>query len=106
MGAWLRAAAAPRTDPEFTLVARTDVRAGDGLDAAVERARRYRDAGADVLFLAALSTGQEIEAVALAFAGVPLLFRWTEVGTAPPVSAERLGELGYRLVVLPLPARA
>jgi 2-methylisocitrate lyase-like PEP mutase family enzyme len=106
MEARVRAAAAARTDPEFTLVARTDVRAEDGLDAAVERARRYREAGADVLFPAALATEQEIEAVALAVAGVPLLFRWTEVGTAPPVSAERLGELGYRLVVLPLPARA
>ncbi|MFL6075987.1 MAG: isocitrate lyase/phosphoenolpyruvate mutase family protein [Mycobacteriales bacterium] len=107
MEARVRVAAGARTDPEFTLVARTDAdAAGGGLEAAVERAARYRDAGADVLFLAGLGSEQEIEAVALAFAGIPLLFRWTEVGTAPPVSAERLGELGYRLVVLPLPARA
>jgi 2,3-dimethylmalate lyase len=106
MEARVRVAAGARTDPEFTLVAGIDTGAAGGVEAAVERALRCREAGADVLFLASLASEGEIEVAARALAGVPLLFRWTEVGTVPPVSVERLGELGYRLVVLPLPARA
>lgn len=50
----LRAAVAARSDPDFLLIARTDARAVEGLDAAIDRARRYREAGADMLFVEAL----------------------------------------------------
>jgi 2-methylisocitrate lyase-like PEP mutase family enzyme len=74
----------------------------EGLDSALDRARRYRDAGADVLFIEALVSEAEIEAAAAAFPDVPLLFNWAEGGKTPPVSLDRLTELGYRIVIFPI----
>jgi 2,3-dimethylmalate lyase len=98
----VRAAVAARSDDDFVLIARTDARAVEGVDAAVERARRYRDAGADVLFVEALQSDAEIEAVARALTGVPLLFNWAEGGKTPPTSLDRLRELGFKLVICPI----
>lgn len=98
----VRAAVDARTDPDFVIIARTDARAVEGLDSALERGRRYRDAGADVLFLEALISEAEIEAAAQAFPGVPLLFNWAEGGKTPPVGLDRLTELGYRIVIFPI----
>lgn len=98
----LRAAVAARQNPDFVLVARTDARAVEGLTAAVERARRYRDAGADVLFVEAATTEAEIEAVATELHDVPLLFNWAEGGKTPPVAYDRLRALGFRIVIFPL----
>ncbi|MCR6484992.1 isocitrate lyase/PEP mutase family protein [Amycolatopsis sp. OK19-0408] len=100
----VRAAVAARHDPDFVLIARTDARAVEGLDAAIERARRYRDAGADLLFVEALQSEAEIERVADTFRDVPLLFNWAEGGKTPPLGRERLRELGFRLVICPLSA--
>lgn len=100
----IRAAVAARTDPDFVLIARTDVRAVEGVDAAIERGRRYRDAGADVLFVEALQSEQEIEKVAGALQDVPLLFNWAEGGRTPPVELDRLRELGFSIVIFPLTA--
>jgi len=98
----VKAAVDARTDPDFVIIARTDARAVEGLDSALDRARRYRDAGADVLFIEALVSEAEIEAAATAFPDVPLLFNWAEGGKTPPVSLDRLTELGYRLVIFPI----
>ena len=98
----VRAAVDGRTDPDFVIIARTDARAVEGLDSALDRARRYRDAGADVLFIEALVSEAEIEAAAAAFPDVPLLFNWAEGGKTPPVSLGRLTELGYRIVIFPI----
>ena len=98
----VRAAVDARTDPDFVIIARTDARAVEGLDSALDRARRYRDAGADVLFIEALVSEAEIEAAAAAFPEVPLLFNWAEGGKTPPVSLDRLTELGYRIVIFPI----
>jgi 2,3-dimethylmalate lyase len=98
----VRAAVDARTDPDFVIIARTDARAVEGLDRALDRARRYRDAGADVLFIEALVSEAEIEAAAAAFPDVPLLFNWAEGGKTPPVSLGRLTELGYRIVIFPI----
>jgi 2,3-dimethylmalate lyase len=98
----VKAAVDARTDPDFVIIARTDARAVEGLDSALDRARRYRDAGADVLFIEALVSEAEIEAAAAAFPDVPLLFNWTEGGKTPPVSLDRLTELGYRIVIFPI----
>ncbi len=98
----VRAAVAARGDDDFVLIARTDARAVEGVDAAVERARRYRDAGADALFVEALQSDAEIEAVAGALAGVPLLFNWAEGGKTPPTGLARLRELGFKLVICPI----
>jgi 2-methylisocitrate lyase-like PEP mutase family enzyme len=102
MAAKIRAAVEARCQPEFVIIARTDARAVEGLDRALERARLYRDAGADVLFIEALVSEAEVEQAALAFPAVPLLFNWAEGGRTPPVSLARLTELGYRIVIFPI----
>ena len=98
----VRAAVDARTDPDFMIIARTDARAVEGLESALDRGRRYRDAGADALFIEALVSEAEIEAAVRAFPDVPLLFNWAEGGKTPPVSLDRLTELGYRIVIFPI----
>ncbi|HET6873168.1 MAG TPA: isocitrate lyase/PEP mutase family protein, partial [Acidimicrobiales bacterium] len=80
MTAKIRAAVAARSDPDFVLIARTDARAVEGLDAAIRRASSYLEAGADVLFVEAPESEDEVETIARTFAGagVPLLFNWAE----------------------------
>lgn len=98
----VRAAVDARTEPDFVIIARTDARAVEGLDSALDRGRRYRDAGADALFIEALESEAEIESAARAFPDVPLLFNWAEGGKTPQVGLERLTELGYRIVIFPI----
>jgi 2,3-dimethylmalate lyase len=98
----VRAAVDARTQPEFVIIARTDARAVEGLAAAIERGRLYRDAGADVLFIEAVVSEAEAEEVARAFPDVPLLFNWAEGGKTPPIGLDRLTELGYRIVIFPI----
>src|SRR5215208_5305141 len=98
------AAVEARHSEEFVIIARTDARAVEGVDGALERARSYLDAGADVLFVEAPQSEEEIAAVAEAFPDVPLLFNWVEGGESPPVPLERLKELRFRLVIFPLSA--
>jgi 2-methylisocitrate lyase-like PEP mutase family enzyme len=98
----LKAAVAARQSPDFVIIARTDARAVEGLPAALERARRYRDAGADVLFVEAATSEAEIEAVASGLSDVPLLFNWVEGGKTPPLSYERLRDLGFAIVIFPI----
>jgi 2,3-dimethylmalate lyase len=102
MAAKVRAAVEARTQPEFVIIARTDARAVEGLERALERARLYREAGADALFIEALVSEAEIQEAASTFPGVPLLFNWAEGGKTPPVSLARLTELGYRIVIFPI----
>jgi 2-methylisocitrate lyase-like PEP mutase family enzyme len=102
MAAKIRAAVEARAQPEFVIIARTDARAVEGLEQALERARLYREAGADALFIEALVSEAEVEEAARAFPGVPLLFNWAEGGKTPPVSLARLTELGYRIVIFPI----
>ena len=78
------------------------VQAVEGMDGALERARLYRDAGADALFVEAPRSKEEVAAVAEAFPDVPLLFNWLEGGETPPVPLERLKELGFSLIIFPL----
>jgi 2,3-dimethylmalate lyase len=102
MAAKVRAAVEARAQPEFVIIARTDARAVEGLEQSLERARLYREAGADALFIEALVSEAEVEEAARAFPGVPLLFNWAEGGKTPPVSLARLTELGYRIVIFPI----
>jgi carboxyvinyl-carboxyphosphonate phosphorylmutase len=104
MVAKVDAAVTARSDPDLVLIARTDARAVEGLPSALDRARRYHDAGADVLFVEAPETEEEIETIAEALSGVPLLFNWAEGGRTPPISLERLAALGFRLVIFPVSA--
>jgi 2,3-dimethylmalate lyase len=98
----IRAAVEARAQPEFVIIARTDARAVEGLERALQRGRAYREAGADVLFIEALTSEAEAEAAAAAFPGVPLLFNWAEGGKTPPISLDRIRELGYRIVIFPI----
>ena len=98
----VRAAVDARRSPDFLIIARTDARAVEGLPAALERARRYREAGADALFVEAPLSEAEIADVAAAFPDVPLLFNYAEGGRTPAVPLDRLAELGYAIVIFPI----
>ena len=98
----IRAAVAARARPDFVIIARTDARAVEGLEQALDRARMYREAGADVLFIEAVASEDEAAEAARAFPGVPLLFNWAEGGKTPPIGLDRLRELGYRIVIFPI----
>ena len=100
----VRAAVEARTQPEFVIIARTDARAVEGLERSLQRGRMYREAGADVLFIEALTSEVEAEEAVRAFPGVPLLFNWAEGGKTPPISLNRVKELGYRIVIFPISA--
>jgi 2,3-dimethylmalate lyase len=102
MVAKVSAAVAARHSSDFLIIARTDARAVEGLNRALERAQRYRDAGADMLFIEAPQSTDEIRAVADRFADVPLLFNYAEGGRTPAVTHTFLREMGFSLVIFPL----
>ncbi|MDR7487033.1 MAG: oxaloacetate decarboxylase [Armatimonadota bacterium] len=96
----IRAAVDGRQDPDLLIIARTDARAVMGLDAAIERAHRYREAGADVLFVEAPATRDELTRIARELAP-PVMANMVEGGTTPLCSAAELEAMGYRLVIFP-----
>jgi len=98
----VHAAVAARSDPDFVLIARTDARAVEGLDSALERAAAYREAGADVLFVEAPESESEVAAVADAFPEVPLLFNWVERGRSPMLPLEKIAAMGFAMVIMPV----
>jgi 2,3-dimethylmalate lyase len=99
----LQAAVAARTDPDLVIIARTDAVAVEGLDEALTRARSFAEAGADVLFVEAPTSEEDIARVAKELSGVaPLVFNWAEGGRTPPLSLERIAELGFSLVIYPI----
>jgi methylisocitrate lyase len=98
-----KVAAAATARQHLVVIARTDARATHGFDEAVRRGRRYLEAGADVIFPEALESEDEFAAYAKEVEG-PLLANMTEFGRSPLLSAERLGELGYRIAIFPVSA--
>jgi 2,3-dimethylmalate lyase len=100
----IAAAAAARQDPDLVLIARSDAVAPEGVDAAIDRVLRYRDAGADMLFLDALPSVEDIEKVTAALAGERVLFSWGEGGTTPPTSIDQLRRWRFAIVILPVAA--
>jgi methylisocitrate lyase len=99
----IRSAVDGRTDPDFVVMARTDAHAVEGQQAAVDRAQKYMEAGADMIFAEALTTLDEYRELARAVP-VPVLANLTEFGRTPLFSARELGEAGVRLVLYPLSA--
>jgi len=97
----VRAAAEARRDPDFTLIARSDARAVEGLDKAIDRMKAYVDAGADMIFPEALEGPAEFEAVRKAVAA-PLLANMTEFGKSPLFAKAELETLGYNLAIYPV----
>jgi 2-methylisocitrate lyase-like PEP mutase family enzyme len=98
----LRAAVDARSNSETMILARTDAVAVEGLDAALDRAERYLEAGADALFIEALRSVEQMKAACDRFAGrVPLLANMVEGGKTPVHSVQALTQLGFRIVIFP-----
>ena len=100
----IRAAADARGDSGLVIIARTDARAPLGLDEAIRRGRMYRDAGADVVFVEAPQSVDELRAVKQAIPDVPLFANMVEGGKTPLLRHDELQALGYKMVVFPLSA--
>jgi 2,3-dimethylmalate lyase len=100
----VKAAVAARQDPDLVLIARTDAAAVEGIDAAIDRALRYREAGADMLFLDALSSQEDIEKAATVLAAEQVLFSWGEGGLTPPTTLDQLRGWGFSVVIFPVAA--
>src|SRR5439155_4043474 len=88
-------------DPNFVLIARTDARAGEGIDGAIARAQRYRQAGADVCFIEAPQSLDELRRIPREVPG-PLLVNMLTGGVTPILSVAELEQLGYKIVVCPI----
>ncbi|TQJ30157.1 methylisocitrate lyase [Microbacterium sp. SLBN-146] len=97
----IRAAADARRDPNFLIMARTDIAAVDGLDAAVDRAKALVDAGADAIFPEAMRSLEEFAAVRAAI-DVPILANMTEFGKSELFSSDQLRDVGVNIVIWPV----
>ena len=96
----IRAASEHRTDPDFVIIARTDARAVTSLDDAIERGNRYAEAGADLIFVEAPQTLDEIRRVAREVKA-PLLANMVQGGKTPRVLTDELERLGFRIAIFP-----
>ena len=101
MCAKLRAATAAKTDPDLIIIARTDARGVTNIEDAIDRAKRYLDAGADWIFPEALQSKDEFEQFARAIEA-PLVANMTEFGKSPLLTLDELAELGYSAVLYPV----
>ena len=97
----IKAAADAKSDPNFLVIARTDARGVEGLDAAIERAKRYLDAGAEMIFPEALANEAEFAAFRDAV-DVPLLANMTEFGKSPLLDTQTLEQIGFNMVIYPV----
>ncbi|MCI0461179.1 MAG: isocitrate lyase/PEP mutase family protein [Gemmataceae bacterium] len=97
----LEAALDARRDPDLVIVARTDARAVEGIDGSIERANRYREAGADVCFIEAPESRAELERIPREVK-CPLLVNMLTGGVTPILTVEELQALGYKIVVCPI----
>jgi 2-methylisocitrate lyase-like PEP mutase family enzyme len=84
----IKAACDARRDPDLVLIIRTDAIAVEGIEAALERGERYREAGADMLFIEAPIGREQTERVARHFAGVPLIYNMAASGKSPDIPAD------------------
>ena len=97
----LKAAVEARKDKDFIIVARTDARAPLGLDEAIQRGRAYHKAGADVIFIEAPRSIEELKRIAKEI-NAPLVANMIEEGLTPNLPSKDLLKMGYRIVVFPL----
>ena len=97
----IRAAADARRDPNFLIMARTDIRAVDGLEAAQDRARALVDAGADAIFPEAMKSLEEFAAIRAAV-DVPILANMTEFGKSDLFTYDELSSVGVNMVIYPV----
>ncbi|GAB1576614.1 oxaloacetate decarboxylase [Bordetella petrii] len=94
----IRAATDARKDPDFQIIARTDARAVEGFEGAIERARKFAEAGADILFVEAMTSLEEIRKIP-ELLKEPLLINIVVGGKTPTLTAQELGNMGYSLVL-------
>ena len=97
----IKAAADAKADANFLVIARTDARDSEGLQSAIDRSKRYLDAGAEMIFPEALADEAEFEAFAKAI-DAPLLANMTEFGKSPLLPVETLERLGYAAAIYPV----
>jgi methylisocitrate lyase len=97
----LRAAVSARRDRNFIICARTDAAGIEGIPAAIDRAKAYADAGADLIFTEALHTPAEFEQFRAAV-DTPLLANMTEFGKSQLLTAKQLSDIGYNVVIYPV----
>jgi methylisocitrate lyase len=100
----LRAAVVARGDDDLVIIGRTDAREPLGLEEAIRRGKLYRDAGADVVFVEAPRSVDELKAIAAAIPDAPLFANMIEGGKTPLLSSKELQALGFKMVVYPLSA--
>jgi 2,3-dimethylmalate lyase len=98
----VRAAVDARQDPDFVIIVRTDANAVHGLEDALLRGQAYYEAGADMLFIEAPRTIEELRAIKQAFPVVPLLFNWADGGKTPMLPLDEIRTLGFKLVIFPV----
>jgi len=94
----IKAAVDARRDPDFLIMARTDAAATHGFEAAVERAQKFAEAGADILFVEAVTQAEEVRTLPQRLAK-PQLMNMVIGGKTPLFNADQLGELGYGIVL-------
>ncbi len=99
----ISAALEARKNPEFIIIARTDARAVEGINSAIDRANSYLEAGADAIFPEALETKEEFELFRKEVQS-PLLANMTEFGKTPYFSVNEFEDMGYNMVIFPLTA--
>jgi len=97
----VKAAADARRDDNFVIMARTDAKASEGIEAAIDRAKAYVDAGADMIFPEALWNESEFEQFRAGI-DVPLLANMTEFGKTGLLTTKQLSNLGYNMVIYPV----
>ncbi|HAZ48108.1 MAG TPA: carboxyvinyl-carboxyphosphonate phosphorylmutase [Cyanobacteria bacterium UBA11369] len=98
----IRAAVQARGESNLAIIARTDARAPLGLQEAIDRGRAYIAAGADILFVEAPQSVEELKAIVAAFPDVPLVANMIEGGKTPQLSASELQQLGFKIVFFPV----
>ena len=99
MQAKIAAACAAREDPALVVIARTDARSAMGIDEAIRRGHAYREAGADVLFVEAPRSVDEMQLIAREFAGIPLVANIVEGGKTPNLPVSELHHMGFTVVL-------
>ena len=99
----IRAAVDARTDPDFTIIVRTDALAVTGWEDSMRRCEAYIEAGADLLFIEALRTPEEAERAVRSF-DVPMLYNFVETGKSPLIPVGELEQLGFKVVIFPVSA--
>lgn len=98
----IAAARDAKRNKDFLIIARTDAIAVEGFESAIERAKEYYKAGADMIFVEAPENMEHIRLIARELKGIPLLFNWAEGGRTPPVDLNTLRELGFKIVIFPI----